>query len=459
MSNYPRKTLTSILTLALLTPAAFATTPQIKANNSLGLTWIEQTVAVDNKTSGKLKNTMVSPISAYTALAMLHAGLSGQTRTDLQQSMALQNSGVVDLDNKNEALLNSLRMARKGSEVATDCTKPAAVKSAGDSEGGPKAPVVGIYNSAWATAKIRGSNKPFVFNPSFVSTLSKNYNAEVRSDLEFTAPEATVAVNNWAAQKTNCLIPEIITQNVMQDLIWVLMNATYVEASWKKSFRKMAVAESTPKFNTIDGQKIAVPMIQKDENLRRINGPGFVAVEVPFYVETRDQDLSFFIVQPDDVSKFVANSKDGSLYSPLMWDALLSKFNLMSTMNQSEFLRLQMPKFDFKYSMTMLQNQELTKAVGLNFLFEDGDARARDFVTLGSPTSRVGIIKQDTKIELDENGVKAAAVTLVGGMTRSSLPQEPKETIRIDKPFAFAIANKTTGVILFVGSVVDPTAK
>lgn len=73
----------------------------------------------------------------------------------------------------------------------------------------------------------------------------------------------------------------------------------------------------------------------------------------------------------------------------------------------------------------------------------------------GSPPSKVGIINQNTKIEWDENGVKAAAATLVGGVTRGMVPRPSLEMV-VDRPFYIAIQDSETGAFLFLGQVIDP---
>lgn len=413
---------------------------------------MQKTVQNDAKLSGgKLKNTMVSPISAYAALSMLQSGLSGQTKSDLLHSMNLENSAAVGLDHANKALLDSLRIARKGGELAVDCANKAPEKKSDDFR--PKPPVVGIYNSAWGTSYVKSTQKPFAFAPDFVSGLKENYSAEVRTDLDFRTEGAAKAINGWAEQKTNCLIPKVITEDQLKDLIWVLMNATYLEASWENGFYNV-VPDQAPKFNTLDGRKIAAPMIRSTDYMNSVTTDEYVAVEIPFYTESREDDLAFIVLMPHDSKQFAAQSLNGALFSEKVWKGLLNDLKAASA--DQKRIELQMPKFSFGYSMIMQKNEPLTQAVKLNFLFEDGMARAKDFLTLGTPSSVVGIIKQDTKIELDEKGVKAAAVTLIGGIERTAIPARPIPVV-IDKPFAFAIGSKSKGALLFIGSVVDPT--
>ncbi len=57
-------------------------------------------------------------------------------------------------------------------------------------------------------------------------------------------------------------------------------------------------------------------------------------------------------------------------------------------------------------------------------------------------------------MEVDEKGTEAAAVTTIG-INLTSMPSEP-QVFKIDKPFVFAIRERTTNTLLFIGQVVNP---
>ena len=65
----------------------------------------------------------------------------------------------------------------------------------------------------------------------------------------------------------------------------------------------------------------------------------------------------------------------------------------------------------------------------------------------------VGMMKQKAKIEVNEDGSEAAAVT-VGGLVATSIggTQEPrKATFHANRPFVYVIREASSGVLLFVG--------
>jgi serpin B len=59
---------------------------------------------------------------------------------------------------------------------------------------------------------------------------------------------------------------------------------------------------------------------------------------------------------------------------------------------------------------------------------------------------------------VDESGTEAAAATAVVFRATSAGPGDPV-TMTVDRPFLFALRDLPTGAILFLGRVVDPSAK
>ena len=55
-----------------------------------------------------------------------------------------------------------------------------------------------------------------------------------------------------------------------------------------------------------------------------------------------------------------------------------------------------------------------------------------------------------TFVQVDEEGTEAAAVTSVDIMASS---ESPMQVFTVDRPFVFAIREKSTGVILFIGEI------
>ena len=64
-------------------------------------------------------------------------------------------------------------------------------------------------------------------------------------------------------------------------------------------------------------------------------------------------------------------------------------------------------------------------------------------------------IIQNTHIAVDRHGTEAAAATF-GPVVGAGIDRREKVILKIDHPFLFAIVDKPTSIILFVGKVVNP---
>jgi serine protease inhibitor len=89
-------------------------------------------------------------------------------------------------------------------------------------------------------------------------------------------------------------------------------------------------------------------------------------------------------------------------------------------------------------------------ALGMGALFSDrADLRGIS----DEPGLQVDEVLHKTFINVDESGTEAAAATAVV-MCAGRRPTVPK-TVRADHPFLYAIREKTSGTVLFVGRVAE----
>jgi len=65
-------------------------------------------------------------------------------------------------------------------------------------------------------------------------------------------------------------------------------------------------------------------------------------------------------------------------------------------------------------------------------------------------------IIQNTYMDVNQYGTEAAAATFPALFSGTISPPEKKVTLTIDHPYLFAIVDKPSGIILFVGKVTNP---
>ncbi len=109
------------------------------------------------------------------------------------------------------------------------------------------------------------------------------------------------------------------------------------------------------------------------------------------------------------------------------------------------------PKFDFGVENGLM---ELLSALGITHAL---DPELADFSSMAEDGMYISSARQFARINIDEDGVEAAAYTEISGDTTSALVDEPQPVELIfDRPFLFFIEYQ--GVILFTGIVQNPTA-
>jgi serine protease inhibitor len=110
-----------------------------------------------------------------------------------------------------------------------------------------------------------------------------------------------------------------------------------------------------------------------------------------------------------------------------------------------------LPKFKVEYNVAL---KGPLQSLGMKAAF---DGSAANFSGI-APGLFISAAQQKTFVEVNEEGTEAAVVTGMEVQIASVSPRlEPFDMI-VDRPFLFLIEDKQTEVILFMGTVFDPTA-
>ena len=106
---------------------------------------------------------------------------------------------------------------------------------------------------------------------------------------------------------------------------------------------------------------------------------------------------------------------------------------------------LRMPRFktECKYGL----EKKILPEMGMHIPFTE----AADFSGITDVPIFISRVIHKTFVQVDEEGTEAAAVTVVETV-KTSIDPSPIH-FHIDRPFVFAIREKSTGVILFIGEI------
>lgn len=270
----------------------------------------------------------------------------------------------------------------------------------------------------------------FLVKDPFVSTLSEQFSAQVEG-LDFGSESAINTINQWAADNTNDRINKVIDQ-ISDETVMFLMNALYFKGDWTKKFDK---AFTTSKdFRLDNNQLIQVPSMFEEKMKALYYGhQDFEALEIPY----GRKNFSMILLLPSGTLNELYTELD-----PSTWETITNAFDGAGDWNE---VMVTLPKFKFDYEKYM--NNEL-RDMGMVDAF---DPQLADLSNISDADLVVSFVKQNTFVEVNEEGTEAAAVTTTGIDAVSMGP-----IFTVDKPFVFAIRERTTNTLLFIGSVSNP---
>ena len=362
------------------------------------------------------KNVVLSPMSVAYALAMLRAGAAGPTAAEIDR--------VAQFPADVAAVMNQLtRQIVTAGPVPTAST-PAGTKDPGQPVA-PVAPVVRIANRLYVQDGLP-------IGAAFTRTLTEQFGASPRS-VDFTSPATNKAINDWVRAATAGRITKLF-DSLDPSTQLVLANAIYLKASWQEPFTKASTQPGA--FTLAGGSTVRVPMMQRAGVMRYGAGAGWQAVELPY----SGGDLAMQVIVPTGSAGAKGAVSPVDLLAPATLAAVQAGL-------KQAVVDVSMPRWDFD---TGLDLTKVLPEIGLTHAFEPGA-----FPGI-SPELSIGQAVHRATITVDEWGTEAAAVTGVDMVT--SAIGAPQHTVRADRPFAFVIVHRSTGVPLFVGTVNSPSA-
>lgn len=355
-------------------------------------------------------NLFYSPYSISLALAMTYAGARGETGQQMADALHFTLR-----EDRLHPSFNSLdiELSQRGKDAK------------GKDEEGFR---LNIVNDIWG-------QKDYQFLTTFLDLLAENYGAGLRTlDFANAPEESRIAINNWVSDQTEDRIEDLIPRGLFDALTrLVLTNAIYFNAAWQHPFSEDITKDGS--FYLLDGGEVTVPMMRQTESFGYAEGNEYQTVELPY----DGRELSMVILLPR-AGKFK------------MFENLLDAEQSRAIMEDLKFRRvtLMMPKFEFESGFGL---RETLVALGMPVTFSGG----ADFSGMtGNRDLFISDVIHKAFVSVDEAGTEAAAATAVV-MKLTAVPETPLE-VTVDRPFIFLIRDIETGIILFVGRVVDPTA-
>jgi len=311
---------------------------------------------------------------------------------------------------------------------------PRSLPTYGPSGRGPDEPAYAIHEANGIFVQ-----KGWAFDAGFRTTVAQDYGATF-AELDYREQAAArKAINDWVAANTKDRIKDIVPAGMpTTDTRMTLANAIHFKASWEAAFRPEATKPEP--FTVKEGVVVSAPTMRRTDHRRYGATEDAALLEIPY----RGGDATFVVVLP--------KAKDGldAVVRGLSGERLQKAIDGMS----STRVALALPKFTFTSETDLAK---VLPAMGMEDAFSP---KAADFtgITKTEPLF-IGAVLHKAFVAVDENGTEAAAATVVGMVAGSAARPEDPVSFVVDHPFLFLIRHATTGAVLFVGRVDDPTAR
>ncbi len=363
-----------------------------KQNSQFAWDMFSHTTAMDG-------NTIVSPLSATYAMCMTANGANGATRDEIYKALGFDDFSDEDVNNYLHKLTTQL------SSLDSKTT-------------------LYIANSLW-------HNSSYQIHNEYITSTKTYYDADV---MPLDIYNAATQVNDWCSTKTNGLINDLLKSNQVDKFTAsILVNAMYFDGQWKNRFNKKDTYKS--KFYCADNSTPTVEYMSGKQNFKYFNTLTFSMASLDF----GNGAFAIRFILPN--KNYTSN---GNYYT--FGDCI----NEIKTIGWNEIIKngciedvtINIPKFSLENHLDMkpiYQEMGIISAFNSSADFSNMSTSAPLFITSAS---------QSNYFEIDEDGATAASASShVTGEYYATGP------FTLNRPFIFALTERSTGAILFIGKI------
>lgn len=343
-------------------------------------------------------NAVFSPYSLSSALTMTTLGARSETEEEMRRALGFDLS------------LSRQEIAKAFQEIIQAHREEA-----------PGVTIIG--GNALATMP-----NTIALQPDYIRALETMFHAELLKN-------ATLSeVNAWAKKNTKDKIPTVL-ESLSPDAICVILNALYFKGRWTTPFKASNTKELG--FHTPSGETINVPTMYVKDEFKYSYDNNWALISLPYGPESYNR-YEMVLGMP------AREDSNGMGFAPA-----LAAFSKMNSFTRDCIVRL--PKFKIESSPQMVP---ILMSLGMEKCFNYG----ADFSAMGGSFGKdlkIDDVAHKAVIEVNEEGTEAAAATAVVMSYRSCVMNKIPE-FNFDRKFFFAVVNKTTNAVLFMGKVENP---
>lgn len=278
-------------------------------------------------------------------------------------------------------------------------------------------------------------NEDVQLKDNYQSIIHQSYDGEFFDLTE----NAVKDINQWVDKHTNGLIQDFVSQ-VPKDTLLVLANAVAMDMEWVHKFKKTSTWEDVFHAPEKDNQIEFMHTSFNREEIEYAEISGTQVIKLPY----RHSDMYMLVACPEQngMEAFLAELSDKGM----------SLFEGLSPFQGRE-LELSLPKFDITAKSDLVP---VLQKYGVNKMFTD----EAELFDISDVPLKVSSVFQKARIQVDEEGTKAAAATAIM-LDAMAAYMEPDEYVQmdVDRPFVVLIVDGRSGIICFAAVITNPAAK
>ena len=348
------------------------------------------------------ENIIYSPLSLYMALGMSAEITDENTRRQILDALAQDNIETLRAHSK------SIWQANYMDDGMAKCV---------------------LATSLW-------TNKNIKYDQSTVDLLADSYYSSV-----FTGDPGSEEYNKllhaWLNEQTDGLLENYVSGIEMTPkTVLTLASTVNYSGKWNDKFSKEKTKSGT--FHSQNGD-VQCDFMNDKSITNYYWGDKFSSVTLNL-----EGNGQMRLILPDEGISTEELIKDDEVI-----DYMMMRKGMEYTNSKYIMVDLSVPKFDVSSQIDLIDG---LSELGITDLF---DAEKSDFSPLTeSADIALSQAEQDTRVMIDEDGCKAASLTVM--LYNGALPPTDEAKLVLDRPFIFEIISET-GLPLFVGIVNDPT--
>lgn len=342
--------------------------------------------------SANQNSMVISPLSMVYCLGMVNTGAAGETSGEITKALGFD-AGVADINQYCRKLLDEMpKLDSRTTMNIANCVEV---------------------------------NKPYDLLPDYKKSVANSYDALVENR-DFADSGFKDYVNKWVSNHTDGMIPKLFDE-INADAVAYIINALYFKGLWTEQFKKENTKPSS--FTCADGDYKMVDMMNQTEDFGYYDDDTFQALSMNY----GNGSYSMQVLLPqegktiDDVIDVIKRQD---------WKTFVDAMSTYETV-------VKLPRFTIEYGGEM---NSLLQQLGIKQMF----TTEADFSNFCELSTYITKVVQKAKIEVNEEGTKAAAATYAEVGLTSAGPGSTRYFYAV-RPFIFVITEHSTGTICFMG--------